>query len=731
MMDSRAGAASAEALDWLVAHQTSSGEVSCWSTSLSAGPPTWSRDSLCFVTALVAATLDEIDDPRASRIVDRAIAFLRSERETAAQWRYWAGSHRLHDLTPPDADDTACCSMAVARRGDDTEANVALLLAHRDPDGRFHTWLTPRRDVRDPRAWWGMRGELTPRSRRARRELWAGTEADAGDVDLVVNANVCRYLGPDRAPPEAVRWIVQTIRAGHEGTADKWHRNRFTAYASVADGARRGILPFGEVATTIATRVDASVRPDGTVGSALDTAHALLALQALDRAPGLQHRLAQGLIDTQHPDGHWERSVFYHGGPSESVGWASEALTTACAAAALAHGAGVLPVARPAERTLPPPSEASSRRHVLSVLARADRDEAATTALELMRWLHRERPSWPTSTVILEPGGALDGELEALGPTVWVQRRPDEAGRPSPLNRVRQRLRVRSQLRRLGPADQLHVHGLVARDGLRHLPSLRVAAETHHLYATPAAFDATTLGGTNGKDRRYVTVSTASAEWVGRRLGRGVPVTSHGGLAEASCDGLWPATAGGGLPHDPGSFAVLAVGTDAWDDGADLFARVAWTTAQLDPIRSWHFLWVGLSEPGTPMPPDPPPGLVVEYRSDPIAGWGVLAEADVFLTLAREDASRGALAAAQLGVPTLAFATGRAADLLRASRAGTVVAYPDVAAMAAALVALAEDPARRLAAGRLAQAHVRAHLTVERLGPTLIDGPSSGAAPTP
>ena len=319
-------------LDWTLSNQTPAGELVSFASPLEEPEPVWVPDSLKFITALGAVALDEIDDPRASTVVDRAVTFLRRERESCAQWRYWSQENEQYDFTPPDADDTACASLAVATRGDRTRSNVGVLLANRDDRGRFYTWLVPRGRL-GPRTGWAMRDELRGAVRRRREELWATTEAERDDVDGVVNTNVIRYLGR-RAPDAAVRWVRSIVEDGAEHDCDKWHRNPFTLYAAVADARRRGVESFSSVGPVVVRRVTNRI-DGGTVGSAMDDALALLALQGFEGAPSAQDELARSLLRTQSDDGSWGRSIFYYGGPREVFGWASEALATAWALQAL------------------------------------------------------------------------------------------------------------------------------------------------------------------------------------------------------------------------------------------------------------------------------------------------------------------------------------------------------------------------------------------------------------
>lgn len=321
------------ALSWLHGAVASTGELPSWASPLDQGDPIWLPDSLKFVTALATTSLAAIDRPIAVELTDRSVAFLRTERERFGLWRYWSQSNEQYGFTPPDADDTACCSLAVATRGDDTSENVALLLANRDPEGRFRTWFVPHADVRGFRWRRAMKPERSPEVQARRAELWSTTEADPDDVDVVVNANVCRYLGA-QAPADAAGWVAATLAEGTEIGADKWHRNATTFYLSVADGARRGVGSFaeleGRVVDRIRTRWD-----EGSVVAPLDLAQCLLALQAFGAAAETRTHLADALEAAQLPDGSWERSIFYFGGPLELFGWASEALAGAYAARGL------------------------------------------------------------------------------------------------------------------------------------------------------------------------------------------------------------------------------------------------------------------------------------------------------------------------------------------------------------------------------------------------------------
>lgn len=318
------------ALDWLLGAQHPVGTLPSYASGLEGPEPEWVADDLTFITALALIELHGVSDPRARAIVDAGATFLRGQRDGNGLWRYWSTDNPQWSFTPPDSDVTACCSLAVMCRGDDPTSNIPLILLTSDRDGRFYTWMMPHQAVRSPRAWWAYRDERKAATKELRQLLWETTEADQDDVDAVVNANVCRYLGPRRSPAAVVEWVASVVEAGRE-THDKWYRTPYMLWAAVADGAERGIGRWRELAPTVLAHLAEDVRPDAPPLRSLDLALALRAAQGFDAPAELRSTLVESLVAAQDPTGAWPREVFYFGGPLERYGWASEALTTALA----------------------------------------------------------------------------------------------------------------------------------------------------------------------------------------------------------------------------------------------------------------------------------------------------------------------------------------------------------------------------------------------------------------
>ncbi|MEX0768887.1 MAG: phytanoyl-CoA dioxygenase family protein [Microthrixaceae bacterium] len=318
---------------WLASEQESNGGFPAYASAL-IDLPDWQPDQVNFVTALTSLALQDLDLPQVRAMRALIASYLLGQRESSDLWRYWAREAPLHDYTPCDADDTACCSLAV---GDLIGSkNHRVLLANRDRLGRFYTWMLPRAEIRSLPYQWAIRSERSSAARARREELWSNSEASPLDVDVTVNANVIRYLGPDLAPQTAIDWVALVVREGTEVENDRWYRSRTSLYRSIAVSAREGVKSFVDLRELIIARIVQDAQGEGFRGD-LELADALRVLRLYEAPIADCASLAETLLARQNPEGCWERSICYYGGPQESFGWASEALSTATALSAL-HG---------------------------------------------------------------------------------------------------------------------------------------------------------------------------------------------------------------------------------------------------------------------------------------------------------------------------------------------------------------------------------------------------------
>lgn len=98
----------------------------------------------------------------------------------------------------------------------------------------------------------------------------------------------------------------------------------------------------------------------------------------------------------------------------------------------------------------------------------------------------------------------------------------------------------------------------------------------------------------------------------------------------------------------------------------------------------------------------------------------LLAAMDVFaLASRRESGPLAILEAMARGLPVVATRTGMVPEFVRDNETGALVDVGDTCAMAAHFIALAEDPARRVALGRAARAHVERNYSVDEVAPRI------------
>ena len=257
-----------------------------------------------FVAGHGLLAIGKCDDPVAEQLRRRTRAFLHARMEYPGVWRYWP---RL----PPDLDDTAICSLAakphlwllLAR-------NVELLLSCRDRQGRFRTWMAGKSNL----------------------------ESALNPADSVVNANVVAYLG-DRPETSAVQHWIETLVADdtEPDLALRYYPCPIDLY--VATTRARSLAPpaFAGLRTTLIERILSFRQPEGGFVDVLRTAQGLTALHRLEAGSYVEvvRPAVERLLEAQRSDGGWPESLAWLGQPGTTLGFSSEALTTACCVEAL------------------------------------------------------------------------------------------------------------------------------------------------------------------------------------------------------------------------------------------------------------------------------------------------------------------------------------------------------------------------------------------------------------
>lgn len=291
----------ARAVGFLAARQLPTGELPAWRSEdrdLGRDP---AFESSPYATTYALYALDLLDDPRARAVAERARGFLAGEMEPPGLWRYYS-SHNAKAL-PPDLDDTACAAFALRHCSEEVQLglNLRVLLANRDAEGRFRTFLT----------------------------------AGPNNVDAAVNANVLLYLGERQETRAAVAWLCGLVERGEEAGASLYWVDALPFYYLLARAFHHGVAGLGACRAPAIRRIAARRRDDGSFGDELATALAVAGLLQL-AAPHDGLAAAVGaLLARQREDGSWPRAAFYIDFAGGFYG--SEELTTAFALEALAR----------------------------------------------------------------------------------------------------------------------------------------------------------------------------------------------------------------------------------------------------------------------------------------------------------------------------------------------------------------------------------------------------------
>jgi glycosyltransferase involved in cell wall biosynthesis len=375
---------------------------------------------------------------------------------------------------------------------------------------------------------------------------------------------------------------------------------------------------------------------------------------------------------------------------------------------------------------------ASESAEVLFLGHALDRTGPPIYLRHLLRWLHANT-DLRTAVAALE-GGSLHDELAALGPVAVVgEPRPVRLPRGSgPATSLVRRARRRS----FPPIDDrtaLYVNTAWSVRALRYLPDHPgpVISHVHELevgldlHLPPADRDLL-LGRTD----HWIAASVAVADNLARRwrVPRGRIAVHHEMIdvhAIAAVEDDEVAALRRSVDAGPSTVLVGTAAVVNWRKAPDLFLELAARSLRSAGGADVRFAWLGV---------DPASAEVGDLRraarragladrvtflaaSDRPEAW--MRAFDLFVLPAREDAfPLACLEAAAAGRPIVCFDAGGMPELV-GSDAGIVVDFPDVEAMARAVVDLASDHDRRRSVGEVARRRVRERHDVSVAAPRL------------
>ena len=270
-----------------------------------------------FVSALCALALESSDEPRARAICTATKAYLIDTIEYPGFWRYYRH-------LPTDLDSTTLCSLVIGTHpwiwlG----RNVPGMLANRDEEGRFMTWVLAEDEP-----------DVVSRFRI--------------EADPVVNANVLAYLGDHPGTRDARRWLETLVTEGDLEGSSKWYPDTVTICYAIARAMVRAEPAFDSLRSILADRILGLRDGKEGFGNVLQTAQAVSALYnigSLDRIDA--KRELDGLLRSQRGDGSWPELLAFGDqslkwGVVGRIGHGSEAVTSAFCIEALERLAEVL-----------------------------------------------------------------------------------------------------------------------------------------------------------------------------------------------------------------------------------------------------------------------------------------------------------------------------------------------------------------------------------------------------
>ena len=271
-----------------------------------------------FISAFCVLALESSDEPKAKAICAATRAYLVDTMEYPGLWRYYRH-------LPQDLDSSTLCSLVIGNHPWILlERNVPEILANRDENGLFLTWIL------------------------------ADDEPDVVstfriEADPVVNANVIAYLGDRPETREARRWLEGLIVEDKLDGTSKWYPDMVSIYYAITRALLRVPPALDRLRPILADRILGLRDEEGEFGNILQTAQAVSALYNIGSLQSIDAKhQTQRFLGSQHEDGSWPELLAF--GDQElkwglvgQIGHGSESVTTAFCIEALARLVEILP----------------------------------------------------------------------------------------------------------------------------------------------------------------------------------------------------------------------------------------------------------------------------------------------------------------------------------------------------------------------------------------------------
>ena len=257
-----------------------------------------------FISAFCVLALESCDEPKAKAMCAATKSYLVDTMEYPGLWRYYRH-------LPQDLDSSTLCSLVIGNHPWILlERNVPEILANRDENGRFQTWIL------------------------------ADDEPDVVSVfrieaDPLVNANVIAYLGDRPETGEARRWLEGLIIDRKLDGTSKWYPDTVSIYYAITRALMRVPAAPDRLRPALADGILSLRDGKGEFGNILQTAQAVSALYCIGNLQSIdaKHQVER-LLNSQREDGSWPELLAF--GDQElkwglvgQIGHGSESVTSA------------------------------------------------------------------------------------------------------------------------------------------------------------------------------------------------------------------------------------------------------------------------------------------------------------------------------------------------------------------------------------------------------------------
>ncbi|MBL1210218.1 hypothetical protein [Geminocystis sp. GBBB08] len=312
-----------QAIDFLWFNQLPDGEFKVYITAETDLEKTSFFDSCTFGTALILYNLSFRETSKIEAMREKALNFLKINMDQPGLWRYFSTKTKFRQTCPPDVDDTGCVAF-VFKKYKITLNNKDIILANRNQDGLFYTWIVPRFSMlfTQTRFFFNSLLSIPSYSR-----FWRLSECRPNDLDCGINANVVLYLGEIEETKRVIAYLIDVILKGKETESDKWYLSSFPHYYFLSRAYFNGVKGLEVLKEKIILNLEQKFEQEGDKNP-LDTALAVCTFLNFGQITPTLQKIIGFLLAKQGNDGSWASSPFYFIGPTRRKSFGSLELTT-------------------------------------------------------------------------------------------------------------------------------------------------------------------------------------------------------------------------------------------------------------------------------------------------------------------------------------------------------------------------------------------------------------------